>query len=997
MRQGNNDVSFPALRAVYALTIGLCLLMAPALRAQRYPFFNRGIEHGLVQSQPIMLSQDSARYLWAATLGGVSRYDGRQFVSYTRTEGLPSNTTFTIYTDRSGQVWVGTDQGLARFDGQAFQTEYPAGTTGSNAVLGLEQDPAGRLYIRTNERLYERRSSGQYVPVRIGAATTDTVVSLNVDRAGNLWAGLYARGFYRLDEQGRWQLRIDLTGLPPQSAPRKLFFSQRGDTLLISSTGLYRYRRQRFEPYAAGSPYNLKLYDAEEDGDGALWLAAGGGTWRVHDGRARYFGRAEGFTDNLVYDIFRDAEGNIWWGTDGDGIYRYSHLPIQFYDAEAGLQDPSIMGICQRDDTYYIGTRMQGLFRLRDGVIRPLPTHKQLQRINSLHCDRRGRVWVGTYGHGLFYFDADEHPKSVTLSANGRPLTITDLLFGEDETIWVATQRGLFRGRPRESAPWLALNDNYINTLEAYGADSLLLGTPRGVFIVSRTDGRGRELHLPGYERPLIVCSAVMGDTYYLGTADFGLLIHDRRSKSVQAINRTDGLPSNFIYNLLVEAEHLWLGTGSGISRLPRLADGRIGTPYNYGADEGLAGLESNHAVALRDRQGARWFGFTKGLVRFGPEASHPGSGNHVAPLLNLEAVQLFFAPLRDSTYYERLHPGTGLPEGLCLPPRQNHLSFQFSGLYLRAPGQLRYHYRLRGLEETFLTTTATSVTYSSLPPGDYLFEAFATTQAGIASGNRILYPFTIQAPFHQHWLFRTAMALLAIGLLAGLQYGRHRVREQRRQQLEAVRIEAFNRLRRRTAEDFHDEMGNKLTRIAILSDILKTKLAPEACDTHHLLDQIKDNVGALHRGSKDIIWSLQPEHDDLQTVVEHVRDIGSELFSETPIDFRYQQTGTGLTVALPLDYSRHLQMIAKEIYNNILKHARATRVDLTFETGTQGHHRLTFRDNGQGFCLRGHQPGNGLRNLQNRATRLGARIDVETAPGHGTAIALHLPHPPTA
>lgn len=969
-------------------TLPLCLI------AQRYPFFNRGIEHGLVQSQPLMLSQDSARYLWAATLGGVSRYDGRQFVSYTRTEGLPSNTAFAIYTDSRGHVWVGTDAGLARFDGQGFTREWPGGTEHYRAVMAITEAPNGQLYFRSGDRLYMRLSPGQFQEVDIVPGVADSLISLDRDRQGRLWAGVHHRGLYQLQPDGSWQQQLPFAGLPAGSMVRELFFGSCGDTLVISSSGLYRWLSGRFSRYGADQVFGLKFYDIEEDADGSFWLAAAG-TWRVAEGRATYFGRREGFTDNMVYHIFRDAEDNIWWGTDGEGIFRYSHLPLQFFDTEAGLDDPSVMGICQRGDTYYIGSRTQGIYRLQHQKLERFALPNDCQRINSLQTDQRGRVWVGTHGNGLHYFDPDEQLKTVVLGQANLRSTVTDLLFEAGGKVWVATQRGLYQGDRDQATPWTAVSDLFVNTIEFYGPDSLLLGTPRGVFVISKTSGQGRELRLNGYERPLVVCSGAAGDTYYLGTADFGVLIFHRGSQQAQSITRADGLPSNFIYNLLVEPGQLWLGTGAGISRLAIDKDGSWQKPFNYGIDEGLGGLESNHSVALLDDAGARWFGFTRGLVRFGPKAALPSPADKVAPLINLEAIQLFFTPIRDSSYFERLHATTGLPLGLRLPPRQNHLTFQFSGLYLRAPRQVVYHYRLRGLEKDFLSTTASSVTYSSLPPGDYTFEAYASTQSGLSSDNRIVYPFTIKAPLHQQLGFRLMVIIVFIGLLALLQYVRQRALEQRRLRLEAVRTEAFNRLRRRTAEDFHDEMGNKLTRIAILSDILKTKLRNDAGDTHQLLDQIKDNVSALHRGSKDIIWSLQPEHDDLQTVVEHVRDIGSELFSETTIDFQYQQSGHGSSTALPLDYSRHLQMIAKEIYNNILKHAQATRVELLFDTGLNGHHHLTFRDNGRGFCLQGHKPGNGLRNLHNRAERLGASIAVQTEPGGGTQIALTLPPPP--
>ena len=87
--------------------------------------------------------------------------------------------------------------------------------------------------------------------------------------------------------------------------------------------------------------------------------------------------------------------------------------------------------------------------------------------------------------------------------------------------------------------------------------------------------------------------------------------------------------------------------------------------------------------------------------------------------------------------------------------------------------------------------------------------------------------------------------------------------------------MEEQMKVRQKTSEDFHDEMGNKLTRISVLSDILETQMLGEQQEQKKLIAQIKENVAALYAGTKDILWSLQPESDNLYEILNRIKDFG--------------------------------------------------------------------------------------------------------------------------
>jgi signal transduction histidine kinase len=237
-------------------------------------------------------------------------------------------------------------------------------------------------------------------------------------------------------------------------------------------------------------------------------------------------------------------------------------------------------------------------------------------------------------------------------------------------------------------------------------------------------------------------------------------------------------------------------------------------------------------------------------------------------------------------------------------------------------------------------------------------------------------------------------MLLIATGALITYFFtrGRQKRKQRAKEMLEKIREEEFIKLRQRTAEDFHDEMGNSLTRISVLTDVLRSKLDTRESDVTKLVQQIKENTNVLYNGSRDIIWSLNSQNDGMFEIAEHIKDIGMELFEETAIELDYTHNiSQSDNLKLKLDYSRNLTMIFKEVYSNILKHARASRVDVQVLLGPGRVLDIRIADNGHGFNMATAVKGNGIKNMGNRVNRLNGEITVDSVPGKGTEIIITL------
>ncbi len=299
--------------------MALCLsilLMAIHTQAQRYPFFNIGIEQGLVQSQVFTLTQDSAGHLWAGTFGGLACYDGRVFRSYTVREGLPSNTITTLCCDRQGNVCIGTARGLSIYDGHRFRNysfssvDNPKG----NVVMHLSVAANGELWCVAGNKPFVLRG-GKVTPLPTPAAGA-RVTALRC--AGNdVWiAQAGSASLYRYHSSSWDSLSL------PEHRPQyvfKIYEEAAKGLIMLTGDGVYRYAQQGWSRLLERRSKREPLYYAlATASDGSYWVSTSTGVIRLADGALpQYFNRANGLTDLLVYDLLRDPrrkylDGNEW-------------------------------------------------------------------------------------------------------------------------------------------------------------------------------------------------------------------------------------------------------------------------------------------------------------------------------------------------------------------------------------------------------------------------------------------------------------------------------------------------------------------------------------------------------------------------------------------------------------------------------------------------------------------------------------------------------------
>jgi signal transduction histidine kinase len=197
-------------------------------------------------------------------------------------------------------------------------------------------------------------------------------------------------------------------------------------------------------------------------------------------------------------------------------------------------------------------------------------------------------------------------------------------------------------------------------------------------------------------------------------------------------------------------------------------------------------------------------------------------------------------------------------------------------------------------------------------------------------------------------------------------------------------------RLRRRIAADLHDDIGASLSRVAILSEVVKRQVGQENGEPAHRLSEIADTARGLVDSMSDIVWSVDPRRDDLHNVVLRVREFAYEILEGRSVSWDVTAPEGLEKVKLNPEQRRHLYLILKESLANIARHSGSGCITMAIRLDSS-HIRAEVRDDGCGFDS-AKSNGHGLENMRFRAAQLGGALSVETAVGSGTRIILAIP-----
>jgi ligand-binding sensor domain-containing protein/signal transduction histidine kinase len=1011
------------------------LLLASIAQSEQLPIKHYTTADGLAQNAVNRIVRDSRGFLWFCTDEGLSRFDSYTFTNYTTAQGLPHPVVKDVLETRSGIYWVGTGLGVCRFnpkgrlpsgakpdnqrttDDPMFALYHPNDHSTTGTVNVLLEDRTGAVWCGAAYGLYRLEpNAGRWTlrAVEIGlpreVENDMRVRALVEDQQGALWIGA-GSGLYRRWPDGRTERYTTEQGLPGNEV-RALLRDTDGLLWVGTREGLsqialdprtHQPRIVRINAAKSGLP-NSNTRSIFQSSTGQLWVGSSTGlvelvpqTGRDGSGFRDYAGGLR-LNKLFVQTLAEDRDGNLWFGTD-NGALKLARNGFTTWTEADGLGESRVSALFESRagdlavmTIFSSETPLSWFDGKRFRAIRPrLPRHLTYFGFGWHQLtlqDQAGEWWLPT-GEGLVRYPKINHiaqlattpPKAIYTTKDGLVSNDVFRLYEDSRgDIWIATFSEARSGITR----WERATANFHHYGEADGlparmpipcaftedrAGNLWIGfDPAALarFSAGRFTLFASEQGLP---------AGTIYDLYldhagrlWVASAAGGLArLDDTSAERPQFVTYTtaQGLSSNSI-NCITEDGYgrLYVGTRRGLDQLDPVS-GRV---KSFTAADGL--ISGEVQVSFRDRKGDLWFGGKGGLSRLSPQPDPPQS----PPPILLTGLRIGGEARQISALGE-----TELA-AVELGPDKNQIQIDFVALGFSPGAGLRYQYKLAGSSEDWSQPAdQRTVNFARLAPSHYRFLVRAVNADGVMSEPPASFSFTILPPLWQRWWF-LALALAGLGSLA---YGLHRYR--------VTRLIELERVRTRIAADLHDDIGSGLSRIAILSEVARQQADHDHSPVTEPLAAIASASRDLVDSMGDIVWAVNPQHDQLRNLAQRMRRFASDVFTARNIEFRFHVPGEEQYLTLGADVRRQVFLIFKESVNNMLRHSRCTEAEIELRI-EGGWLTLRLADNGRGFDPAQVGEGQGLTSMRVRAQRLGGELQVLSNQGEGTSVILKAP-----
>lgn len=1005
------SLSLPTVLSLFAL---ICV-------AEQLPVKTYSTGEGLPRDEVTLLKQDSRGFLWLAAGDGISRFDGYKFTNYTTNDGLADRRVNDLLETRDGIYLVATSAGLCRFTPITSARPFAVLNPDPNKPTvfnALAEQPNGSIWAATDEGLYtvglqpDGTARFQRISLKPIAAGIDAkLTTLRFDRNGILWCGTNAGTLYRFLADGR----VEHYSLKTAAPINALLLDSEERLWVATTNGLYRLLAEPVlgqnviaDAYGARDGLvDVWINALVQTHDGILWIGTSRGVYSLSPlsgptPRFQRYGVENGLCDSDVWGTVEDRSGNLWLATrcgvqrivrngfttfgTGDGLG--SALVNSIFENPAGtlfvVNGASIAG-----STAYAGRTINRFDGSRFTSVEPSPIARGRSHgwgwLQTVMQDHLGEWWIPT-GSGLF-----RYPKEIIFerlaAARAVPFRSAKNELGDSEIfrlyedrngdVWIAVTQ------PRQQLwRWERSTDKLQNYTEATNAPprtdftafaedragNLWIGTSEAVLLKYSNGQFRRFAGEDGIPNGWIICLLVdRSGRLWVGTQLGGLnRIDDPNSNELHVTRYTtaNGLSSDNIRSLTDDRwGRIYVGTGHGVDSLTPDS----GNVRHYTVADGL--VKGKIEVALRDKSNALWFGSWFGLSRFIPEQVDSAP----PPSVFLTGLRVSGNPRIISQL------GETKPAKLALRSVENNMSIEFVGVGSSVGEELSYQYRLIGADSDWSApTTDRSINFANLAAGAYQFQVRARNADGVLSLDTAILDFEIASPVWKRWWF----VLLMVSVMGLAIYYFYRSRLDRMLELE--------RIRTRIATDLHDDVGSGLSQVAMLSEVIRRRVAKD----DRVIEQLSV-IGQVSRdlvdSMSDIVWAINPVRDRLSDLSHRMRRFASDILTAKNINLSFEGPAEGRDIGMDPGVRRELYLVFKEAVNNIARHSECTEVGINFQINDGGL-QLVIQDNGHGFDTESDREGNGVTNMKLRAGKLGGQLLISSNSSCGTTINLTVP-----
>lgn len=749
------------------------------------------------------------------------------------------------------------------------------------------------------------------------------------------------------------------------------------------------------------------------DEDHKLWLSSRGmGLFRFDPEQEQWDqfvhepNNSNSLPSNAADYVLPDKNGVIWATCYGYGLVKMEMVnpvlkrAIPFLKKDkitSGGSNENVRTFLETDNGYLIGT-FKGLYSFDTrtneySLINYLssPDSSEDVVIGTLAKDHSDNLWIGSWEGNLRIVN-NRLKKQITLNVpmpKGfyEKIWYRQLYYDSKNTMWISTfHGGTYSVKVNEinfENPSLVKFDSYFkddkdtlsissNTVFAFIEDAdgvIWAGTETGLCkFNSVTKKWTRYFNIPGdpyslHNNNVRSFAIDKKGILWIGTNGGGLNRYNKAENNFSHFTMENGLPNDAIYNLTCDNNGmLWLGTNHGLCRFNPVDY----SCKNFNEKDGIQNYEYNTGAALKLKNGTLLIGGVAGYNIIDPNKIE---SKKISTPVVISSFKVFD---------KETPPGNG---HVILNYRENSFSFEFAALSFIRNQENHYAYMLEGVDQDWVfSNTRRYVTYSQLKPGTYTFKVKAANHYGVWNEKGTQMQITIASPWWQKTWFIILCVLVSIAII----YFINKYEENRKKQLEAVRS--------RISRDLHDDMGSTLQSISVMSEIVSMKSKSDIRqESSPFIEKIGNASREMIEKMNDIVWAVNPQNDQFENIIHHMRAFGGELLAGKDIALHFITDNSINNIKLSMEARKSFFLIYKEALNNAFKYSGAKNVTIKISKTNHTLH-LIIEDDGRGFNTKESRlrtGGNGLKNMNTRAVEMNGNILIKSEKDHGTTVSL--------
>lgn len=710
-----------------------------------YSYKQYTLHDGLIQMQVTALFQDELGFIWCGTKGGISRFDGKTFINYSKAEAKLSGLVIKFGKDSKNNLLIFHPSGITKFDGNKFHnyqfddgwylpdqnSNYlsgnyfllykKSGPNQSSCRIAMFQDST--IIINYDIELPE--GSNQMIAVSdftdknlawIMLNNKANLTNLITDEVHNTVAGDFVnivfqlnKNLYSLQRNGIHLIQNDTSYHITQlyntgSFPKPILSMDCQSVFIKNQNGIYQFMNDSL--YIIHDHLNY-VRDILLDYEGNLWVATEEGLLNFFKLDFRNYQFSSSSPD-YVWTIIEDSKNNMWFGSFTNGLWMWDGKNITDYDEFA--------------PNNFRGKRhfYMGASRFEENVY--FPTIQQVIKYDGIQFS----TVEGTSGSAFLY--------TLTL---------------DDGTLLCTGHNGLYEFRPQKDTKHWSVDELNIGNVTTVNTDKYgryIAGGYGGIAIV---DGDGvQNINNPKLKNILCIEKDHLQNLWFGGINESLFLYVSDTIK--QVLNFEDNAIHSMIFD---EPRSLLLGCRNGLFIFDILNYYKNGdtTLIEYNQNNGFIGLECGQNAFFQDSKKDVWIATSNLVTKFNPK--------HI----NRQ-------PAIPNIYIESLLASKDKIDWITLSSLQdqslehnfNSLKIKFTSVCFSATGNINYFYSLKGIQDEWSAPQKNDeIVFYNLKPGKYTFYLKANNGASDIETEVITASFTIKpALWQQAWFIILSLLL---------------------------------------------------------------------------------------------------------------------------------------------------------------------------------------------------------------------------------------------